>query len=132
MAYTGHGHHIPGTNKGEGVTKVKSVTSCGGVNVCPRCRTEVEDYTATMLGTGFDHPGMAKDIVYQYVGAQYVGRTVNFEVYVVWFAYILGGWKALLSTTLDDGMYYEVTRNAQKRETYLDAYKKAENRVIPD
>ena len=30
-----------------------------------------------------------------------------------------------------DGMYYEVTFNGDKREWYLDAYKKFENRVYP-
>jgi len=38
----------------------------------------------------------------------------------------------LLSTDLPDGMYYEVTYNGEKKETYVDAYKKFENRVIPD
>lgn len=50
-----------------------------------------------------------------------------FEVYVVWNAYILGNMKALLSTTLEDGMYYEVTYNKAKNEIYLDAYKRFEN-----
>lgn len=49
------------------------------------------------------------------------------DVYVVWFAYTLGNWKALVSTTLPDGMYYEVTYNSEKNETYLDAYKKVQN-----
>lgn len=51
----------------------------------------------------------------------------EFEVFVVWSAYILGNVKALLSTTLPDGMYYEVTYNKAKNEIYLDAYKKFEN-----
>ena len=46
------------------------------------------------------------------------------DVYVVWFCYILGGWKALVSTTVPDNMYYEVTYNVAVGETYLDAYKK--------
>ena len=50
-----------------------------------------------------------------------------FEVYVVWNAYILGNMKALLSTTLEEGMYYEVTHNKAKNEIYLDAYKRFEN-----
>jgi len=54
------------------------------------------------------------------------------EVYVVWFTFVLGNWKALVSTTLPDGMYYEVTRNDAKGETYIDAYKKFDNVVIPD
>lgn len=53
------------------------------------------------------------------------------DVYVVWNAYILGNQKALLSTTLLDGMYYEITYNAAKDEMYFDAYKKWENRKIP-
>nr|DAG99641.1 MAG TPA: hypothetical protein [Crassvirales sp.] len=55
-----------------------------------------------------------------------------FEVYVVWQCYILGNAKWLLSTTLPDGMYYEVTYNKAKDEFYLDAYKKFENRCIPN
>ncbi len=54
------------------------------------------------------------------------------EVYIVWFCYTLGGWKSLLSTTLPDGMYYEVTYDKVKRQTYIDAYKKFENMCIPD
>jgi hypothetical protein len=54
------------------------------------------------------------------------------DVYVVWFCFILGGWKALVSTTVVDGMYYEVTHNRAKGETYLDVYKKWENIVVAD
>lgn len=56
----------------------------------------------------------------------------EFSVYIVWFCYILGGWKALISTTLPDGMYYEVTHSAVRRETYLDAYKKFDNVKFTD
>lgn len=56
----------------------------------------------------------------------------EFEVFVVWQCYILGNAKWLLSTTLPDGMYYEVTYNKTKDEFYLDAYKKFENRCIPN
>lgn len=51
----------------------------------------------------------------------------DFEVFVVWFSKTLQNWKALISTTLPDGMYYEVTYNGDKNETYLDAYKKFDN-----
>lgn len=53
--------------------------------------------------------------------------TPEFSVYVVWFCYILGGWKCLVSTTLPDGMYYEVTYDIYNRAIYLDAYKKFDN-----
>jgi Family of unknown function (DUF6275) len=53
------------------------------------------------------------------------------DVYVVWWAKVLQNWKALVSSTLPDGMYYEVTYNGDKDEVYIDAYKKFDNvRVI--
>ena len=55
----------------------------------------------------------------------------EFEVYTVWKSKVLQNWKYLLSTTLFDGMYYELTYNGNKNEWYLDAYKKFENVVIP-
>lgn len=54
------------------------------------------------------------------------------DVFVVWFCKTLQNWKALVSTTVSDGMYYEVTHNGDKGETYLDAYKKWENVCIQD
>ena len=55
---------------------------------------------------------------------------IEFEVYTVWKAKVLQNWKYLLSSTLPDGMYYELTFNGDKNEWYLDAYKKFENVVI--
>lgn len=56
----------------------------------------------------------------------------EFDVFVVWKCKALQNWKYLLSSTLFDGMYYEMTYNGDKKEWYLDAYKKFENRCIPD
>ena len=53
------------------------------------------------------------------------------EVYTVWKCKALQNWKFLISTSLLDGMYYELTYNGETAEWYLDAYKKFENRVIP-
>ena len=55
---------------------------------------------------------------------------LDFVVYVVWSCKTLQNNKALLSTSLPDGMYYECTYNGDTGEMYLDAYKKFENRVI--
>lgn len=52
------------------------------------------------------------------------------DVYVVWICKILQNNKALVSTTLFNGMYYEITHNGDKNETYIDAYKKWENFVV--
>ena len=52
------------------------------------------------------------------------------DVFIVWMCKTLQNNKALASTTLFDGMYYEVTYNGDKKEAYLDAYKKFQNVVI--
>ena len=52
------------------------------------------------------------------------------DVYIVWFSKTLQNFKALVSTNVSDGMYYELTYNGDKKELYLDAYKKWENRCI--
>ena len=54
----------------------------------------------------------------------------NFDVYIVWYCKTLQNWKALLSTTLFDGMYYELTVNGDKDEAYLNVYKKWDNNCI--
>ena len=52
------------------------------------------------------------------------------DVYVVWFCYILGNFKALVSTTIPDNMYYEVTFDLHKKKVYIDAYKKFKNEAF--
>ena len=54
------------------------------------------------------------------------------DVFMVWCCKTLQNNKALLSTTLFDGMYYEITYNGDKDEAYIDAYKKWENYKIED
>ncbi|HAX50666.1 DUF6275 family protein [Muricomes intestini] len=49
------------------------------------------------------------------------------DVFVVWSCKALQNSKALLSTTVSDGMYYEITYNGDKKEIYFDAYKKWQN-----
>ena len=77
---------------------------------------------------------IAKKIVLDYAKT-HIDATDNVQitldnVFIVWFCKTLQNWKALVSTTLPDGMYYEVTYNGDKKEAYLDAYKKFENRKI--
>lgn len=72
--------------------------------------------------------------VYEYV-KEHIDKTDNVkfsidDVYLVWCCKTLQNWKALISTTLPDGMYYECTFNGDKNEMYLDAYKKFENKTI--
>ena len=75
---------------------------------------------------------LAKKIVKEYT-EEHLDKTDNvpeFEVFIVWECKTLQNNKALLSTTLFDGMYYEVTYNGDKNEIYFDAYKKFENKKI--
>ncbi len=60
------------------------------------------------------------------------GRIDEEDVYIVWFCKTLQNFKALLSTTISDGMYYEYTYNGDEGEGYLDCYKKWENVVYKD
>lgn len=74
----------------------------------------------------------AMRIVYNYV-KEHLGKTderVSFDIYIVWKCKALQNWKFLISTSLHDGMYYELTYNGDKDEWYLDAYQKIENRVV--
>lgn len=78
----------------------------------------------------------AKELVVKYFN-EHVDKTDNKkitedDVFIVWFCKTLQNWKALVSTTVSDGMYYEITHNGDKGETYLDAYKKWENVCIAD
>ena len=76
----------------------------------------------------------AMNIVRNYIN-EHLDQTDNipfFDVYLVWMCKALQNWKFLISSTLADGMYYELTYNGDKDEWYLDAYKKFENRVVKE
>ena len=73
------------------------------------CKKEVAEYTNKHLDKS-DNKKITSD-----------------DVFMVWGCKTLQNNKALLSTTLFDGMYYECTYNGDKKEMYIDAYKKWEN-----
>lgn len=84
------------------------------------------------MGPDMDHK--AQVLVRRYV-ASHLDKTdeePSYNTYIVWKCKILQNWKYLISTSLIDGMYYELTFNGDKHEWYLDAYKKFENQVITD
>jgi hypothetical protein len=59
------------------------------------------------------------------------GKTITLDdVYVVWLCKTLQNNKALLSTTLPDGLYYEMTYNGDKQEMYVDVYEKMYNYTV--
>lgn len=62
-----------------------------------------------------------KEIVKQYA-IEHLDKSdnmPNFEIFVVWSCKTLQNNKALLSTTLYDGMYYELTYNGDKKNYTL-------------
>lgn len=72
------------------------------------CKQEVLEYTRHHLGV----------------------EITEADVYVVWLCKVLQNNKALLSTTVRDGMYYEITHNGTTGEFYVDAYKKVDNYTV--
>lgn len=86
-----------------------------------------------------DFTTKAKELVSETFNFQFVDgenehteRTKPQHFYVVWFAKTLGNWKALVSTDIVDGLYWEITHNGAKQETYVDTYKKLQNHVVRD
>jgi len=78
------------------------------------------------------YQSVAIRLVYKYIRARLekTDTHVTFlmsDVYVVWFCKTLQNWKVLISTTLPDGMYYEVTHDGDNKRTFVDAYKKFDN-----
>lgn len=86
-----------------------------GTDIPKFIRQMVFDWAAEGLGVKTEHPTFSMD-----------------EVYVVWFCYILGGWKALCSTSIPDGRYYEVTFKPNPTGhgdgyAFIDTYMKTHN-----
>lgn len=54
------------------------------------------------------------------------------EFYIVWFAKTLQNWKALVSSDVIAGQYWEVTYDGNNEQTYVDAYVRATNTCFSD
>ena len=79
------------------------------------CKEKVVDYTNTTMNlSSINKP---------------VHISTN-DVYVVWLNRTLQTNKALLSTIISNGMYFEITYNGDKDELYFDAYKHEDNYCI--
>lgn len=78
------------------------------------CKEKIVDYTNTTMDlNSIDRPF-------------YISTN---NVQVVWLDRTLQNSKALLSTTVNDGIYYEVVYNEDKNELYFDVYKRICNKV---
>ena len=59
-----------------------------------------------------------------------VPRLEDGEAYVVWFCFVLGRAKCLVSTTRPDHRYYELTWDPERQMVYVDAYAKVRNMEV--
>lgn len=74
---------------------------------------------------------LCKSTVVSYVNDKAQCKIIDEDdVFVVWHCKTLQNSKAMVSTNLLDGMYFELTYNGDKKELYVDAYKKQENIVV--
>lgn len=72
---------------------------------------------------GVSYPDIAKQIVRD-------RASEGAGVYVVWFAYVLGAWKAICSTDVPDGKIYEVTFHNGRQVAFVDTYVKVDNQEV--
>lgn len=93
---------------------------------------------------GIDFPMRARLIVREQINVARIGTprgeilepiTIQ-EIYVVWFAFVRGNWKAILSTSRPDGRIWEVSYKRPDDESdgleclVVDSYLKTHNTVI--
>lgn len=78
---------------------------------------------------GVSYPRQALDAVIE--SRAFEDDHIRFEeLYIVSFTYVLGNYKALISSSRPDGMYYEVTFDKDKKQAYVDMYLKVQQVVF--
>lgn len=137
MAFTSHGHHIPGTVL-EPIPFAHTTIRCGGPERCRSCIKEAQvsksrnNRMATVAvprNVDVDFQMKARQALIKYIDEHYPQYDA-YEVYIVWFVKVLQHWKALLCTNQEDNAYFELTYNGDKNEIYVDDYGKRNNVVI--
>jgi hypothetical protein len=147
VTYTSHGHHIPGTQRADEAGQIEKAR-CGGLALCSVCQRDVTQHFLPDLPEVEEAAKFFEDIS-EYdqdpdrfmkqaklfvIGAR--NNTVDNEdqelsvddLYIVWLSKTLANWKAMISTRIPgDGLYFEVTHNGEKNETYVDTYIKISN-----
>lgn len=134
MAFTSHGHHIPGTDYAEpGFEKIE----CGDFRNCGLCQrqaatvgvivTVVDSYTAT-----------AEQIVRNYIVDEAwenhdAGKLPeDFDTTVVWHHADPEKWEVFVKTNLDEGDLFRVTNTTKERSPRLYVYRMTANIVVTD
>lgn len=63
-----------------------------------------------------------REIVVGYNNNNCERKITEDDVYIVWFCKALQNWKALASSNIRDGLYYELTFDGDKNRIYVDIY----------
>lgn len=146
MTYTKHGYHILGTKRSDELGHIPKIR-CGGPALCTVCQKDVAaEYTKDAPTIEEEYP-FEDTSEYDFDPDRFLKQAKLFAIgahnnsiddgaqqlsidnlYIVWFTKTLGNWKALISTNNPgDGLYFEVTHNSEKEETYVDTYVKLTN-----
>lgn len=94
---------------------------------------DVHDINHSTIKTSEEFQKICLQLVKQYTEEHLDKSDKNIpevEPFVVWYCKTLQNHKALCSTNIFDGMYYEITYNGDKNQIYFDAYKKFENKCF--
>lgn len=155
MAYTRHGHHIPGTTALSVVERPQNVARCGGTTVCHQCMSDATRYLnaesnrleqqmaseqspgVVPQNTSDNYDAKAMQLVRDVLDKTLIDHNPGdelpaYSLYVVWRVKVLQHWKALVATDMPDGRYFEVTYDGDKKQAYVDWYHKYKNIVVPD
>jgi hypothetical protein len=81
-------------------------------------------------------PEFARKVVFDYVSDNLEKTELHIrfrleDVYVIWFGYILGNWRAVIQTNLPNGQLYEVVMDRARGEIYINTYVKIPNDALP-
>lgn len=74
----------------------------------------------------------AKFIVRDYLKKEGQEVPETEKLFLVYFSYIIGGWKCELATATQPGLMFQITHNREFSENYLDVYVKRANCVYID
>lgn len=81
-----------------------------------------------------DYQAIAIELVRDIIDERFKATLIDmpkYSIYVTWFSKTLRNFKALVSTSIPDGAYYEVTFDGRNGIAYVDCYKKFDQRTIP-
>lgn len=140
MAFTGHGHHIPGTLLLGNPPKDPS--NCGGVNECPRCKDDIKVYAGTYIKSSVDSQ-VIEPVNYELKARKILTAHIDshdfpgfeksiFEIRIVTFTKTLQHWKAIMVTDMPDGKLYELVYDGDRQHTYINEYDKTRSTIVED